>query len=308
MQKGIFNSMSPLLQILLILAIAGVSMIVFSILGFLILIPFYGFNEIFSAFSSNDAAMLRFFQILQSFAVFVVPSVIAAYLFSKKPAHYLGFESPNKILIILALVSFIGCPPMISFLAQINDSMVFPEFLKSLEYKMRLTENITNELIYKFLDTNNLLIITINIFMMVILPAFGEELLFRGTLQPLIGRIFKNDHVAVWLTAFIFSAIHFQFLTFLPRFVLGAMLGYLFIYGKSIWYPIAGHLLNNLFSIIVFYYYRYTQPDINPLDTHGDEFGTLMIIASFINVVLFIYLFKKFSDKYKKTVQTRLPG
>ena len=301
MQKGLFNNMAPLLQILLVVAIAVISMFVFTIIGFLILIPFYGVNEVMSAFTFGNTEIIRFLQITQSFALFVVPAVIAAYLFSTKPLHFLGFEKPNNTLIILSLILFFVCLPMISFLTHFNDSMVFPEFLKSLEYKMRVTENRTNELIFNLLDTKQPFVISVNLFMIVILPAFGEELFFRGTLQPLLCKLLKNNHIAVWLTAFIFAAIHLQFFSFLPRFVLGVMLGYLLLYGKNIWYPIAGHFLNNFISLVVFYYYRYTQPDIDPFNSPADEFGTLMIVGSFICVGVCFYIFHRLI-KYREDI------
>jgi len=296
MKKGVFENKLPQIQILLVVAIMVISLIVITILGFLILIPIYGADQVMSSLTFADTGILRSLQIIQSFAMFVAPAVIAGYFFSKKPARFLGFEKPIISLFFLALITFFVCQPMISFLTQLNESMVFPNFLKSLEDILRTAEIRTNELIFNLLDTKQPSIISVNIFMIVILPAFGEELFFRGTLQPMFGRLFKSSHAAVWVTAFIFAFIHLQFLSFLPRFILGALLGYLFVYGKNIWYPIAGHFLNNLITIILFYYYRYTQPDINPFDS-TDEFGTLMIIGSFISVGLLIFLFVKISRR-----------
>ncbi|WP_425402051.1 CPBP family intramembrane glutamic endopeptidase [Hugenholtzia roseola] len=86
-----------------------------------------------------------------------------------------------------------------------------------------------------------------------IVPAVGEEIVFRGITQPLFERIFKNPHVAIWLTAAIFSAVHLQFYGFLPRFVLGIIFGYLYFYGKNLTYPILGHLVNNGTTLVIMY-------------------------------------------------------
>ena len=293
MQKGYFEDMMPLLQLISLLAIIALSLIILTSVGFVLLFAFQGVNETISSFSSNDAGSLRYFQIVQSFAVFVIPSAIAAFLFSKNPAKQLGFFTPKAVLILLALVMFIACQPLISFLTELNKSIIFPDFLKSIESKMRLMEDTNNNLIFRLLDTKKPFIIILNVFMVVILPAFGEEMLFRGMIQPLFGKLFKNGHIAVWLTAFIFSAIHLQFLTFLPRLILGAFLGYLFLYTKNIWYPIAAHFVNNLISTIIFYHYRFTQPDINPINEPAEKFGWLIITASFIAVGLLMFIFIK---------------
>ncbi|TAF81977.1 MAG: CPBP family intramembrane metalloprotease, partial [Sphingobacteriales bacterium] len=102
--------------------------------------------------------------------------------------------------------------------------------------------------------------------MIAILPAIGEELFFRGTIQNIFTALFKNPHVAVWLTAILFSAIHLQFYGFLPRMFLGALFGYLFIWGKSIWLPILGHFLNNGFAVIMAFRLQQEGKSISELD------------------------------------------
>ena len=82
------------------------------------------------------------------------------------------------------------------------------------------------------------------------LPDFLAQLLFRGVLQNHLAKWFKNVHVAVWVSAIIFSAIHFQFYGFFPRMILGAALGYLLVYGKSLWLPIAAHCFNNFMAVV----------------------------------------------------------
>ena len=67
-----------------------------------------------------------------------------------------------------------------------------------------------------------------------LLPAIGEELVFRGILQRELWRGTLNIHVAIWVSAAIFSAIHMQFYGFVPRLLLGALFGY-FIIGQVIY-------------------------------------------------------------------------
>ena len=294
MQKGTFENMSSGLQLLMVVVIIGISTIVITLLSYLLAIPVVGLDE-FSL--SGSTGILRYLQISQAFSVFIIPPVIAAFLFSKTPMKWLWFRKSDSRLIIISLLLFLISIPLISFLAEFNSSMKFPAFMQSIEQWMRSTEKMNNDLIFKFLDTKQPLIILINIFMIVLIPAFGEEMLFRGTIQPLFQKIFKSQHIAVWVTAFLFSAIHLQFLTFLPRFILGAMLGYLLVYGKSLWYPIVGHFINNFTSLIVFYYYRATKPEINPLEPSSGDFNSIIILSSFAVTILLFYVFIKLCKK-----------
>jgi membrane protease YdiL (CAAX protease family) len=296
-KKGLLENSPPILQLFLVIAFLGIAMILITLLSFMSLLFFYGIDETLSLFTFENLGFLRFSQIIQSITIFVLPSFFAAYLFSKKPTKLLGFDNPKIILFLLACIMFIICQPMISILANVNNDLIFPEFLKSFEDKIRIMENENNNLVFRLLDTCQPSAVIINIFMIVIIPAFGEEIFFRGTLQPLFHKMFKNKHFAVWITAFIFAAIHLQFFTFLPRFVLGALLGYLFLYGKNIWYSIAGHLINNLISFIVFYYYRHFQPEINPMNPNSDDFSWFIITGSIVLVATLFYCFYRFSQK-----------
>src|SRR5690606_21183338 len=86
-----------------------------------------------------------------------------------------------------------------------------------------------------------------------VLAGIGEEYLFRGILQPKLHIYTGNAHAGIWLAAFIFSAIHFQFYGFLPRLMLGALFGYLYYYSGSLVYPIIAHILNNVFTVVAVY-------------------------------------------------------
>jgi hypothetical protein len=77
------------------------------------------------------------------------------------------------------------------------------------------------------------------------LPAICEEWLFRGALQPLVSKWSGNIHVGVWVSAILFSAIHFQFFGFIPRMLLGAGFGYMVVASGSLWPAVLGHFVNN---------------------------------------------------------------
>ncbi|HAA17710.1 MAG TPA: hypothetical protein DCR93_11185 [Cytophagales bacterium] len=89
--------------------------------------------------------------------------------------------------------------------------------------------------------------------MIAVLPAIGEEIAFRGLLQNYIHRVSGNAHVAVWVAAAVFSAIHLQFLGFFPRMALGVLFGYLFVWSGKLWVAMLAHFLNNFITVLLVY-------------------------------------------------------
>ena len=87
-----------------------------------------------------------------------------------------------------------------------------------------------------------------------VLTGIGEEFVFRGIVQRLLLEKLRNSHAAVWIAAFLFSAIHFQFYGFVPRMLLGAFFGYLLVWSGNIWLPVAAHALNNSFAVLDAYF------------------------------------------------------
>ena len=66
--------------------------------------------------------------------------------------------------------------------------MKLPEFMSGLENWMRTMEDAATVLVEKFMKVESIPGLLFNIFMIAIIPALGEELMFRGVIQ----RIFSN--------------------------------------------------------------------------------------------------------------------
>lgn len=297
MRTGWMTGLSPYLKLLMILVITIASAMLITIFCLILAIPIFGLEEIMALTQGRASiSILKFLQIVQSFSIFIIPSFLAALILSRKPLKWLRFGKIELRSALTVIFILLAAQPLTGLLGYLNMQMSLPSFLSGWETWMASAESNANALIFQFLETSSPTQILINVFMIVLLPAFGEELLFRGTIQPTLKKIVKNDHVAVWITAFLFSAMHMQFFTFAPRLFLGALLGYLLVYSKRIWYPIIGHLINNLLSLIIFYYLRVTQPDINPLDASSDRPDIWMVIAS---TLLMIGLFGLFKNKMK---------
>jgi membrane protease YdiL (CAAX protease family) len=127
-----------------------------------------------------------------------------------------------------------------------------------------------------------------------LIPAIGEELVFRGLLQPRVQRLTHNVHAAVWITGFIFSAIHFQFYGLIPRMLLGVLLGYLYVWSGNLWYPIVGHFTNNGFTLLMIFLYKKNTIDIDIEATSAVPISTalysLLVTVALIMVLKTILL------------------
>lgn len=121
---------------------------------------------------------------------------------------------------------------------------------------MKLKETQAEEMTKFFLSVDSLAGLGINLVMIALLPAIGEELVFRSVLQPYMMVFVRNKHIALVLTALIFSFIHFQFYGLIPRFALGLFLGYFYYWSGSIFVSMLMHFVNNGAAVLGFYLYH----------------------------------------------------
>ena len=147
--------------------------------------------------------------------------------------------------------------------------------------------------------------LVLNLLVMALMTAFAEECFFRGTLQTMLKtETDKMPHLAIWVTAFIFSAIHLQFYGFFPRLLMGAWLGYLLCWTGSLWVPVVAHAFNN--AMVVFSYYALDKQWIP--ENFGETIGTgntwyLAVVSALSMLVLALHLsdsqfsFKQFFSK-----------
>jgi len=168
-----------------------------------------------------------------------------------------------------------------------NSQMVLPEFLSGVEQWMRDMETQLMELTNYLTDFQSIPELLSGILVIGVFAGVGEELFFRGLIQPKMQRYFQSPHLGIWITAFIFSAIHLQFYGFLPRMFLGALFGYLYHYTGSLFYPILGHILNNTFTLLLVYASNegLIELDVQSTDTvsyPGALVGFLVLILGFL--------------------------
>jgi membrane protease YdiL (CAAX protease family) len=234
---------------------------------------------------------LKTAQLLQSVGLFVIPPFLLALLWSTQPFTYLRIHSlPTFKSAIFAIAVMITAIPAINLLSELNHAVSFPHFLSFLEKYMMEMEAKAETLTHKMLAVSSIPDLLINIGLIAIIPAVGEELFFRGIIQRMFQDKLKT-HMAVWVTAFIFSSIHFQFYGFIPRLLMGAFLGYLYVWTNNLWVPILAHFTNNALAVVFFYLKNTGQTTVD-LENIGNSETYLVGMISMVTVAVLIYFFR----------------
>ncbi len=142
--------------------------------------------------------------------------------------------------------------PLMSVLIAWNAGAHFPGALHDFEVWARASEDRAAVLTKFLTNFNSRARFAVAVVVIALVPAVAEELVFRGVIQKNLVRWF-SPHVGVWLGAAIFSAIHFQFFGFVPRFVLGLVLGYLYLWSGNILVSMAAHFTQNAVQLLILY-------------------------------------------------------
>jgi len=243
----------------------------------------------------GSRSSLYVIQFISAFGTFFVPALLFSYCVSKSWFSYNEADRtvpPQLVGYVLILSLFIL--PVIACLGYFNEQISLPESMQKIEVWMQEKEEASKNRLQVLTANSNITLLVLNILALALLPALFEEFLFRGTIQLFFSKWFANKHVATIVTAFIFSAIHFQFFGFIPRFLLGIYLGYLFIWGKSLWLPVIAHFMHNAISLILDHTAQCSGidfEDINPNQITG--FYPAVIFCTFCVGLGIYFLWKK---------------
>ncbi len=237
---------------------------------------------------------------ISSLITFILPAVLFFIFYNRININELFGDyvrhSKSYLLTIFILMSFFVAN---TFFIELNAKMTLPESFAELEKIIKTLEEQLKEFTKLLTQFDTPLYFILSVIIIAIIPAIGEELIFRGLFQNIIRQIFGNYHAAVWIAAFIFSAIHFQFYGFLPRMLLGVLFGYLYVWSGNLWIPILAHFLNNFISLTLLYIYQLNLTDI---DVESEE--SLPIWTIIIFSILFIFLLYSFR-KYFSEISNR---
>jgi uncharacterized protein len=228
--------------------------------------------------------------------------IVAAFLIAKViDKADMGFKHQianfKFIPFIIMLFLLFGGMMFNALLIDLNGNVQFPAFLSELEKVLRDKEDELMALTKYLTDFDSTAELMMGILVIGVLAGLGEELLFRGVLQPKLHQYTGNAHLGVWITAFIFSAIHFQFYGFFPRMLLGGIFGYLYLYSGSLVYPIIAHILNNSFTVVLVYLNKLGKVEFDIEQT--DTVSWPIALGGLIILLISLRLFK---DKSKPII------
>jgi len=246
-------------QLLLFLGMAFGIFIVVSLIGSTILSAATGVSLLQMAdagkFTPGDEKILNFIRgmlLLQFLGLFVIPSLLFAYFSHPRPLQYLGLQKPfRKGYWPVAIVLLVLALPLVEYTGTLNRNINFGNDLHTWAQGM---EEEAAKTVRFMLGTHSVSDLVLNLIFIAGFAAVGEELFFRGVLQRLFIKGTKNAWMGIVLAAFFFSFFHFQFFGFIPRFLLGTVLGAIYWYSGSLYAAIAAHFVYDAFIIVLAYF------------------------------------------------------
>jgi membrane protease YdiL (CAAX protease family) len=291
----------PAISLLIIFALVGIGfLLVGPLIGVLVASAFYDTSFLQRMADSEttigDAMPLLVVQGCATLiGLIITPVVYVNMMENKSIKKFLATERDVKtylILLVLGVCFMVTISPIVEW----NMSVQFPDFMKSFDEWARAKEDQligVTKLLTNFTSINQFLF---SLLVIALLPAIGEELVFRGLIQNEILRGGSNPHLAIWIAAFLFSAIHMQFFGFFPRMLLGAMFGYLYWWSGNLMIPILAHFIHNGFTLTMIYFYNIGIIDVN-VDSEESAPLLLVVVCVVLTAVLLFYLKNYFTDQ-----------
>jgi uncharacterized protein len=304
---------NPLYQIFVsLMIIVGIGFTLAIILGisgaFVFGIDFSVLDKPAAALNLNEVAFMKYLLIVQDVSLLVIPSIIILKLLKPESETRLTeFKIPQLKEVLLVVILAFCLFPITSFTGQINSAMHLPDWLSGVEQWMIRQEDKSDNLIESLIAAKTLPVMLLNLFLIAVLPAVGEELIFRGVFQKIFYSLFRSGHLAIWFSAILFSTLHFQFFGFIPRLILGLVFGYLFYWSGSLWMPVISHFVNNAFPVIL----SYIQ-DNGRINTQTDspmwQQAIALLLSVTVSFVILLYIRNKQVKYWKAQSQSKSPG
>jgi hypothetical protein len=285
------------LVLLLVITSAGAGILIGTALGAGLASLFYQ-GDILQAMTNPDGDAIRIpmliIQGMTTLCGFLLTPYLVWKTLRKNEFNYFnakGIEPIIPVLVFFIVIFFIVAD---SAIIEWNQNIHFPDFLKSFEEWARAKEDQLAELtklLTAFKTPGEFILAFI---VVAVFAGICEEFLFRGIIQTELFKGTKNIHLAIWVSAFLFSAIHAQFFGFVPRMLLGALFGYLYYWSGNLIVPMMAHFINNGFAISMIYFY---QLKIVSTDIDSTESAPWpAVIATAFLTGLLLYYFKKKSQ------------
>jgi hypothetical protein len=285
---------SYLIQLVVLMLFMVGGMLIFNSLGELIILLIYHTPSILEA--SDPVTAIRITQALATVGAFLLPSLLFAYCQDRQWFNYnLANRHAPQSMVNMVLILSVTLLPVVGLLSSFNQH-IMPQEGAVADF-MRNLEDAADQILGLVTSQRSSWDLICNILIFAVLAGICEEFFFQGALQPLLTNWSKNPHIGILLTALIFSALHFQFYGFIPRFLLGIYLGYLFYWSKSLWLPILAHVLHNALSLIIDYTLQGRGIDTDSLQ-YTDVRGSIPVAATcaLVSAMAIVFLWRTYRD------------
>lgn len=297
---------NPLISliVILLLAFSGFQAIG-PIIGVLLTLPFFDFDIMHAIQVLSDPVSYQEAKV----PIFIIQGLASVFGFIAIPLIYLRFVVRKPLGMFFNELSLRSFPVFLltfivltfmfvnSIFIEWNANIKLPESMSALEKTLKSLEEaakVQTEFLTAFDSFGHFFLAFVVI---AVIPAIGEELLFRGFVQNLLKSITGNIHIAVWVAGLLFSAFHLQFYGLLPRMLLGVLFGYLYFWSGSLGTAMIAHFINNGFTIIMMYLY---QQNLTGLDVETEESLPLtFLLILFVLFLGLIYFYRNFFLKNK---------
>lgn len=269
-------------------------------LAFVLVQPIFGIDALgnpyaLSQYQSDPAVLqaLLFIQTIWALGTFCIPVFLVAKQVKEPFAQFTQMNRSGSLLFFIsAPVLLLAVNPLLTFTVQLNENMQLPDALYGLENWMKGAEQSAAELTQAILYSEGTVMLVVKLLVIALIPGICEELLFRAGLQQLLLRKTNRVHLAVWVSAAIFSAIHFQFYGFLPRMLLGGVLGYLMVYSGSLWPGIIFHFMNNATAVVIGHFHL-DKSDVALLSENYVYPWYAIVLSCIFTAAIIVYWAKK---------------
>jgi len=296
------------MQIVLFLAIAFSLFIILSFISMSVLTAITGVSPVKlqdpKSWTSDNGQMIFYIRgllLAQFLGLFLIPSLLFSFLSDPKPLQYLGMRPPvRKRFWILGFALMMVALPAAEYLGILNQKLSVSSDLQSW---IRNREDEAARQIQFMLNRHTVSELILNLIFIAGFAGIGEELFFRGILQRLFIRAFKSPWAGIIFTGLLFSAFHFQFFGFLPRMLLGVLLGAIYWYSGSIWTSILAHFLYDAVLIVAVYFNPAMIKDSNATMMDPAQLAMTGILSAALTIVLILQMKKasrvSYADVYK---------
>ncbi|MFN3341740.1 MAG: lysostaphin resistance A-like protein [Flavobacteriales bacterium] len=284
--------LNPMLQMFVLFGLIFITLFLVMLLGKLIADWGYGINLLDPDFAKDPSAegvtaVQRWLMVLNQLGFFLIPALLFGQMMYSGEQSYFPLRKPNLMQFGLAIVLVFAMQAPIDFLLRLNSSLPLGDEVMSDINEMEVKAAF---MIKQLIGEGSFADVAIAMIVLAIIPAIAEEFFFRGVLLQTFRASFRSAHLAIWMTAIVFSFIHMQFLGFIPRMLLGALLGYIMVWSGSIWLSIIVHFFNNALGVFLLFQFD-DEVITNPQQA---ETNWLMLAVGSLFTIGTIYFFHRF--------------